>query len=130
MVVEYIRYRIPDEQRAEFEDAYARAGAVLAASPQCIDYELARCDEEPGSYILRISWTSRQGHLEGFRSGPTFGAFFAEIRPYVPAIEEMRHYERTAVAGAGAAAESGMAQAQAQRQPQPEAQAQAAEPAH
>jgi hypothetical protein len=34
MVVGYIRYVIP-EQAAEFEDAYRRAGAILAADAHC-----------------------------------------------------------------------------------------------
>ena len=39
--------------------------------------------------------------MEGFRKSALFGEFFAEIRPYVEQIEEMRHYARTAVAGSG-----------------------------
>ncbi len=101
MIIEYIRYRIAEEQNTEFEDAYGRAARVLARSPQCVDFELARCEDEPASYILRITWTSRRDHLEGFRASADFAEFFGEIRPYVTAIEEMRHYGRTAVAGVG-----------------------------
>ncbi|WP_214414974.1 group II truncated hemoglobin [Sphaerisporangium fuscum] len=101
MIVEYIRYRIPEERSAEFEEAYRKASLSLAKAPQCVDYELSRCVDEPASYILRITWTSAKDHLEGFRRGELFPEFFAEIRPYVEAIEEMRHYERTAVRGAG-----------------------------
>ncbi|GII88304.1 hypothetical protein Ssi03_62940 [Sphaerisporangium siamense] len=100
MIVEYIRYRVPDGD--EFEASYRRAAAHLARAPQCVDYELSRCVEEPGSYILRITWTSAQDHLEGFRRSALFQDFFAEIRPYVDRIEEMRHYERTPVRGTGA----------------------------
>jgi truncated hemoglobin YjbI/quinol monooxygenase YgiN len=102
MITEYIRYRIPAEPDA-FEAAYARAATSLAAAPQCVEYELTRCVDEPEHYILRIVWTSAQDHAAGFRGGPHFRAFFAEIKPYVYAIEEMRHYESTAVGGAGGA---------------------------
>ncbi|MFG1998507.1 group II truncated hemoglobin [Spirillospora sp. NPDC048911] len=101
MIVEYIRYRIPEARSTDFEAAYARAAVPLAAAPQCVDYELSRCVDEPGSYILRITWTSAKDHLEVFRGGVHFRAFFAEIRPYVEQIEEMRHYEQTAVKGTG-----------------------------
>jgi hemoglobin len=74
-----------------------------SAAPQCLGYELSRCTEDPGSYILRITWTSEADHLEGFRASPLFREFFAEIRDFVSDIDEMRHYEPTAVAGAGAA---------------------------
>jgi hemoglobin len=101
MIVEYIRYRVPSDGAEEFEAAYARAAVPLAAAPQCVDYELTRCVDEPGAYILRIVWTSAKDHLEAFRGGEHFKAFFTEIQPYVQQIEEMRHYERTAVHGTG-----------------------------
>ncbi|BCJ39089.1 hypothetical protein Athai_65920 [Actinocatenispora thailandica] len=104
MIIEYTRYRIPVGDAEVFESAYARAAVPLASAPQCVDYELTRCDDDPESYVLRITWTSAADHLTGFRSSPAFRAFFAEIKPYVAAIQEMRHYTRTAVAGRGAAA--------------------------
>ncbi|NUU25678.1 MAG: antibiotic biosynthesis monooxygenase [Streptomycetaceae bacterium] len=101
MIVEYIRYTVPEDGGEAFEAAYARAAESLRAAPQCVDYELARCTEEPGSYILRIRWTSADDHLKGFRGGEHFAAFFAAIRPYVDDIREMRHYQVTEVAGTG-----------------------------
>lgn len=100
--VEYIRYRIPPERSADFLAAYTRAAVPLAAAPQCVDYELTRCEEDFEHYILRITWTSTKDHLEGFRGSELFRDFFAEIRPYVENIEEMRHYTPTAVRGTGA----------------------------
>ncbi|WP_378282922.1 group II truncated hemoglobin [Actinomadura rugatobispora] len=106
MIVEYIRYRIDQADAADFEAAYARAAEPLSAAPQCVDYELSRCVDEPEWYVLRIAWTSADDHLQGFRGGEHFQSFFAEIRPYVQRIEEMRHYERTAVRGTGASVPS------------------------
>jgi hemoglobin len=101
MTVEYIRYRIPAERGEEFEAAYARAAVPLARAPECVEYELTRCTDDPEAYILRIVWTSAEDHLTGFRGGEHFPAFFAEIKPYVEDIDEMRHYERTEVRGPG-----------------------------
>lgn len=97
MIVEYIRYEMAEGRGAEFEAAYARASASLDASPHCLAYELARCVEARGSYILRIEWDSPEGHMQGFRRGPDFAAFFSAIRPYVGDIAEMRHYALTTV---------------------------------
>lgn len=99
MVVEYIRYQIDDARSGPFEDAYERAQASLTASPHCLSYELARCVEEPASYILRIEWDSVDGHLKGFRASPGFRAFFAAIGPFVNDIQEMRHYDLTHITG-------------------------------
>lgn len=98
MVIEYIRYRIPEDQRGSFEAAYGEAQRPLRASPHCLAYELARCVEEPACYVLRIEWDSVEGHMEGFRRSEEFRAFFQHIRPFVEQIEEMRHYEVTSVA--------------------------------
>lgn len=76
---------------------------MLDRAPQCLDYELSRSVDEPACSVLRITWTSAEDHLQGFRGGQLFPEFLAAIRPYVSDIEEMRHYERTAVRGAGAA---------------------------
>ncbi|MFI6035180.1 group II truncated hemoglobin [Streptomyces sp. NPDC051315] len=101
--VEYIRYHIPEKRSAEFLAAYTRAAPLLAASPHCVDYELARCEEDFAHFVLRVTWTSTEDHLEGFRTSDLFPAFLAETRPYVGDIEEMRHYKPTSVRGEGSA---------------------------
>jgi len=97
MIVEYIRYKVAEAQRAAFEAAYEKAQPSLQASSHCLGYELSRCVEESGSYILRIEWDSLDGHLKGFRLSPEFQTFFSHVRPFVNNIEEMRHYEVTQV---------------------------------
>jgi hemoglobin len=106
MIVEYIRYQIPVDQSEAFEAAYTRAAVPLSRAPQCVDYELSRCVDEPESYILRIVWTSATDHTSGFRGGPLFAEFLAEIRPYIAVIQEMRHYDETTVRGTGASVPS------------------------
>ena len=103
MIVEYIRYTIPEEGRDAFVDAYERAATALAASPHCLKYELSACDEDPSQYVLRIEWDSSEGHLGGFRRSEHFRAFLPHIQPYIKAIAEMRHYTPTRVTGAGGA---------------------------
>jgi quinol monooxygenase YgiN len=93
MIVEYIRYRVPEGRGEELEDAYRRAAASLDASPHCQRYELTRCVDEPSVYVVRIEWDSAEGHMSGFRSSPEFRSFFEAVRPFVDQIEEMRHYE-------------------------------------
>jgi quinol monooxygenase YgiN len=103
MIVEYIRYRIAPDRADAFVAAYGTAAASLRASPVCLGYELARCTEAPEQFILRIEWQSVEAHLEGFRKSPQFPPFLEAVRPYLGDIEEMRHYELTAVKGGTAA---------------------------
>jgi heme-degrading monooxygenase HmoA len=93
MIVEYIRYWIPEDEARSFEDAYRSAGTSLEASPHCERYEIARCTEDPTAYTVRIEWDSAEGHLQGFRGSRQFRSFFAAVQPYVDRIEEMRHYD-------------------------------------
>ena len=108
MIVEYIRYTIEEARSEAFVQAYRVAGESLRESPHCLGFELSRCTEEAGAFVLRILWDSAEGHLSGFRRSPSFRRFFAEIRPYVEDIREMRHYALTDVvwerAGEGSAA--------------------------
>jgi quinol monooxygenase YgiN len=97
VIVEYIRYKIDEPRRVDFEKAYQNASAALDASNHCHAYELTRCTEAAENYILRIEWDSEEGHMKGFRSSPEFKTFFTAIQPYVKDIEEMRHYQLTPV---------------------------------
>jgi heme-degrading monooxygenase HmoA len=95
MIVEYIRYRIPADRAAAFEDAYRAASVSLDDSPHCERFEVARCADDPSAYVVRVEWDSLNGHMNGFRSSPQFADFFAAVRPFVGHIEEMRHYQIT-----------------------------------
>jgi len=97
MIVEYIRYSIPKSRIDEFQNAYRLAGQQLRSSDHCLGYELAKCSEDAGQYILRIEWDSAQGHLQGFRREPQFAEFYRHVQPFLEQIEEMRHYELTDV---------------------------------
>jgi quinol monooxygenase YgiN len=93
MILEYIRYHMAQDRRADFERAYQAAEEALKVSPHCLAYELSHDVEEPDHYILRLEWDSLDGHLQGFRASPEFRSFFAAVSPYVGDIEEMHHYE-------------------------------------
>lgn len=92
MIIEYIRYRIPLEQGDDFAAAYATATAVLDGEDHCLGYEIARGVEDPENWVVRITWDSLEGHLEGFRTAPHFQDFLAVVRPFFDAIQEMKHY--------------------------------------
>ena len=93
MVIEYIRYTVADQARGEvLQRTYATAAQQLDAAPECLAYELAECEEDSKSWILRIEWRSTEAHLQGFRKGPHFAAFLEAIRGFMPEIAEMRHY--------------------------------------
>ena len=93
MTTELIRYRIPAGQEDEFLDSYRKAATFLERSPECLGYEVLRGEEEPENFVVIIRWKSTQRHLEGFRKSADFPAFFAAVKPFFSAIQEMKHYE-------------------------------------
>lgn len=97
MISEYIRYTIPTEQISQLEPAYKRAATWLDKSPHCLGYELSRCTEDQSKWILHIHWDSHDGHLQGFRKSEEFKHFYQEIAPFIPYIDEMRHYDLSSV---------------------------------
>lgn len=98
MVVEYIRYDLTTHTAEALIEAYREAVKHLEAAPECMGFELTRCEEAPASLVLRILWRSTADHLDGFRKGPNFPPFLRLIRPYVGEIAEMCHYAPTGVA--------------------------------
>lgn len=97
MIVEYVRYALTTSSPEELIEAYSKAAVQLVAAPECIDYELSQCADDPTVLVLRIRWKSAEAHMEGFRRGPHFPLFLAAIRPFVGEIVEMRHYVLTPV---------------------------------
>src|SRR5262245_11172048 len=76
MVIEYIRYKVSENRRVEFIQAYQSASKQLLDSEFCLGYELTHCQEEADHFIMRIEWTSTEDHLNGFRKTPEFREFF------------------------------------------------------
>ena len=94
MITEVIRYQIEDGQEESFRRAYADAGQILERSPDCLGYEILQGIEETQNFVVLIRWTSVEKHLEGFRKSADFPAFFAMVRPFFDAIQEMKHYQQ------------------------------------
>ena len=102
MVIEYIRYGIPEERRAQFERAYGEAAAVLDAPEHCLRYEVSHGVEESEHHVAKIERGSIEGHEQGFGRSPELAAVFASVRPFSDDIQEMRYYGATPIRGGDA----------------------------
>jgi heme-degrading monooxygenase HmoA len=97
MTIEYIRYKVTEDQREAFIRSYKNASEQLDTSEFCKGYELTECEEEAGQFILRIEWKSSEDHINGFRKSSAFPAFFSNVKSFFSSIQEMRHYKLTEV---------------------------------
>jgi quinol monooxygenase YgiN len=92
MSTEIIRYKVTENERETFTNAYVAASAYLQASKYCLGYELIQGEDDPNNFIMVIYWTSKDDHLNGFRKSAEFGPFFNLVKPFYSNIEEMKHY--------------------------------------
>ena len=93
MTVEYIRYKIVEEQQEQFIEAIENACKIIEDYPDCLNYQLNHCEEDKTNFIWRIEWTSVDRHLNGFRKSEHFAKFLQLVKPYFNQIQEMNHYE-------------------------------------
>lgn len=93
MTLEYVRYTIDKARQVEFIEAYKAAAEPLLRSPYCQNFEMSRCVEDDTAFIVRLTWSSAEDHIQIFRKSAEFKEFFALIKPFVNDIGEMRHYE-------------------------------------
>lgn len=98
MIVEYLRYTIPQNRQTDFIKHYKEATTPLLESPYCQAFELCQCSEDSSQFIIRIEWTSADDHLKKFRTSAEFKKFLSYISPYIKDIDEMRHYEQLSTA--------------------------------
>jgi heme-degrading monooxygenase HmoA len=94
MIVEYIRYSLPVEETAAFEQTYRRVGPLLDTSPHCLGWEVRRSVERPTDYVIRIEWDTQAGHEEGWRNAPQFEEFFGALKAFAASRQDMSHFER------------------------------------
>jgi quinol monooxygenase YgiN len=94
MVIELIRYELPDSAVGAFLEAYGLALSHLAADPHCLAVEVLHGVEAPARVVIRIEWDSMEGHERHFTRGAHFEPFITPLRPFLRHIVEMAHYRR------------------------------------
>jgi heme-degrading monooxygenase HmoA len=70
MIVEYLRYTIPEDRQDAFVKDYDAARVPLMRSPYAQSFELSQSVDDKTQFILRIEWTSAEDHMKGFRESP------------------------------------------------------------
>ena len=58
MILEVAVLDVKKGEEAEFEEAFAKAQAIIAQAIGYISHELQRCIEKPNRYILLVRWQS------------------------------------------------------------------------
>lgn len=101
MIIEILRYQVPSDQRNAFLEAYENALDLVRQSPHCQGAEWFEASNDPNRHLFVLRWDSAEGHLKGFRSSDLFPEFLALVRPFIPSMVEMEHYEDRSALGRG-----------------------------
>lgn len=93
MVVEHAYIRVIAGQEADFEEAFAKAEPVLAGAAGCRATALFRDVEQPGGYLLRVTWDRIEDHLEVFPTSTAGQEFAAQIAHFFDGAPDVRHFD-------------------------------------
>jgi heme-degrading monooxygenase HmoA len=96
MILEVAPLQVRPGQTAEFEAAFRKAQAIIAAMPGYLSHELQRCVERENEYILLVRWRSLEDHEVGFRQSPQYQEWRSLLHHFYDPFPTVSHYRSIA----------------------------------
>jgi heme-degrading monooxygenase HmoA len=93
MILELAMITVRASTESEFERTFLAAVKLISASPGYISHELRRSIETPNRYALTIRWRTLEDHTVGFRGSPAFGAWRAQLAPFLEGSPVVEHFQ-------------------------------------
>ncbi|HEX3825417.1 MAG TPA: antibiotic biosynthesis monooxygenase [Mycobacteriales bacterium] len=94
MILEHALLPVVPGRETEFEAAFGRAKAIIAAMPGFRGLTLSRCIERPATYLLLVEWDRIEDHTESFRGSPDYQQWRELLHHFYDPLPEVEHYER------------------------------------
>jgi heme-degrading monooxygenase HmoA len=98
MILEHALLPVITGREDEFEAAFARAKAIIAAAPGFVRLTLSRGIESPSSYLLLVEWETVEDHQVGFRGSPAYGEWRALLHEFYEPFPVVEHFAEVASA--------------------------------
>jgi heme-degrading monooxygenase HmoA len=92
VILEHAELSVRPGQEEEFEAAFERAKAIVAAMPGFAGLSLSRCLERPSVYLLLIRWQRLEDHTEGFRGSPEYQQWRALLHSFYEPFPVVEHF--------------------------------------
>jgi heme-degrading monooxygenase HmoA len=96
MILEVAPLSVRAGTEAEFETAFRKAQAIIAAMPGYLSHELQRCLERPSEYLLLVRWETLEAHELGFRRSPEYGEWKRLLHHFYDPFPVVSHYRLVA----------------------------------
>ncbi|MBC7174374.1 MAG: antibiotic biosynthesis monooxygenase [Polyangiaceae bacterium] len=93
MILETAVLDVRPDQTRDFEAAFAKAKAIISASPGYVSHELQRCIEKPHRYLLLVRWQTLDDHVVGFRQSPPYEEWKRLLHHFYDPFPTVEHYE-------------------------------------
>lgn len=93
MILELAILNIRPGQGPAFEEAFAQAQSILAASAGYISHQLQRCLEDQNKYLLLVQWNRLEDHTVGFRQSPEYQGWKALLHHFYDPFPTVEHFE-------------------------------------
>jgi heme-degrading monooxygenase HmoA len=93
MITEHAVLPVIAGQEAEFISTMDRAKAIIAASPGFISLRVARCVEQPSSFLLLVEWETLEAHTEGFRNSEAYQEWRGLLHHFYDPFPVVEHFE-------------------------------------
>jgi heme-degrading monooxygenase HmoA len=84
---------VRDGEDKEFEEAFSKAKAIIASMPGFRGLILARCVEQPGSYLLLVEWDRLEDHTQGFRGSVEYEEWRLLLHHFYDPVPTVDHFE-------------------------------------
>jgi len=93
MVLEHAVLDVLPGQEGAFEEAFAEAKVIIAASPGFRSLRLLRCLEGPNRYLFLVEWETLEDHTEGFRGSAAYQQWRGLLHHFYDPFPVVEHYE-------------------------------------
>lgn len=99
MILEKAVLDVKPGQAREFEAAFAKAQAIISASPGYLSHELRRGIENPNRYLLLARWRTLEDHTVGFRQSAPYQEWKKLLHHFYDPFPVVEYYESVFEAG-------------------------------
>jgi heme-degrading monooxygenase HmoA len=92
MILEAALLSVKPGMEPAFEAAMADARPLIAASPGFRGIEVRPCLEQPGRYLLLVSWDRLEDHTDGFRKSDRYPLWREKLHHFYDPFPTVEHF--------------------------------------
>jgi heme-degrading monooxygenase HmoA len=92
VILEHALLTVRPGEQAAFEQDFATARRLIAASPGFRGLRLSRCLERATGYLLLVEWDRLEDHTDGFRGSPAYQEWKTLLHRYYDPFPVVEHF--------------------------------------